>query len=449
MTKIKHIQISKFKGISELDLDLGGITLVTGKNNAGKTSVLEAVELAFDPQSVTKYGDNVGKLINSHKKEATITVDYIQDTQTSLTDYNDGPVSTSQIENRTVKIREPEPSEASKILVDAVLDVTTSESRGSYIIDRFASKRLRLNDENELGEELFEDAIREAITGFSQRQLVEWAKGNCVVLSVNGEEFPYVYLGENYDLLRNEIISVAVESIQGRIDNSQEPLFEGETELEGNDRFIQRILSDLLVPRFGKGRFVGEKPQVVEQIRFVADSIQLSPNNVNLDKENAAVRLSDIEDYVKDNRLVKNLDTLSLDQLVFSENGEKYQVPYEFMGDGFKAMIGVLWELSNHDVSHNVLLLEEAETHMHPAYINQLVYRLVELALKRDIQVIITTHNIDLIRSFFVDMNNDDVREYLTDDFTLIRMDPELPEVYDFDDAKKHSKELELDLRGL
>jgi AAA15 family ATPase/GTPase len=46
---IKNISIHNFKALQWLDnVELGGITLVGGKNNAGKSSFLEALFLYLD-----------------------------------------------------------------------------------------------------------------------------------------------------------------------------------------------------------------------------------------------------------------------------------------------------------------------------------------------------------------------------------------------------------------
>jgi AAA15 family ATPase/GTPase len=202
------------------------------------------------------------------------------------------------------------------------------------------------------------------------------------------------------------------------------------------------------VPRFGRGRFTDGKPEEIGGVRFVEDSVLLSPEDVDLDQENAAVRLSNIEEYLQENSLVDDLNTLSIEQLVFENGeGEKYQVPYKFMGDGFRAMLGVLWELSGEDRRNNILLLEEAENHMHPEYIHELSYQLGQILQQKNIQTFITTHNIDFIRSF-LEIEDKELEKFLIEQFKLLKMDPDFPEEYDYIDAKEHATNLQLDLRG-
>jgi len=46
MSKIKTIRLKRFKQLEEFDLDLGDTTVLIGSNNAGKSSVLQALHFA-------------------------------------------------------------------------------------------------------------------------------------------------------------------------------------------------------------------------------------------------------------------------------------------------------------------------------------------------------------------------------------------------------------------
>ena len=46
MAQIKKVVIKRFKRIANLELELGSSTLVIGANNAGKSSVLQAIHFA-------------------------------------------------------------------------------------------------------------------------------------------------------------------------------------------------------------------------------------------------------------------------------------------------------------------------------------------------------------------------------------------------------------------
>jgi AAA domain, putative AbiEii toxin, Type IV TA system/AAA ATPase domain len=52
---VTAVQIENFRGFGKLDLkDLGGVNLIVGKNNTGKTSLLEAITLTADPRMMER-----------------------------------------------------------------------------------------------------------------------------------------------------------------------------------------------------------------------------------------------------------------------------------------------------------------------------------------------------------------------------------------------------------
>ena len=57
MAQIRKVEIKRFKRIANLELELGSTTLVIGANNAGKSSVLQAIHFAVSlAQSAKRVG---------------------------------------------------------------------------------------------------------------------------------------------------------------------------------------------------------------------------------------------------------------------------------------------------------------------------------------------------------------------------------------------------------
>jgi putative ATP-dependent endonuclease of OLD family len=44
---VKEVRVSGFRGLDNFSIDLEPITVLTGMNNVGKTSLLKAIQLAF------------------------------------------------------------------------------------------------------------------------------------------------------------------------------------------------------------------------------------------------------------------------------------------------------------------------------------------------------------------------------------------------------------------
>jgi len=76
---IKTVRISGFRGLKNLEVELEPTTVLTGMNNAGKTSFLKALQIVFgNRQFITQddflieNGESVEKLKTSQNKKYTI-----------------------------------------------------------------------------------------------------------------------------------------------------------------------------------------------------------------------------------------------------------------------------------------------------------------------------------------------------------------------------------------
>ena len=61
---IKELNIENFKGITSLVIKPTKINIIVGKNNTGKTSLLEAMDLLFNNEDFSKYGNYLHDIIN-------------------------------------------------------------------------------------------------------------------------------------------------------------------------------------------------------------------------------------------------------------------------------------------------------------------------------------------------------------------------------------------------
>lgn len=411
MTRCTEVKIEGFKGIQSLNVEPTAINIITGRNNTGKTSFLEAIELSFDPGNISNFGGNIDTLVNIECETATI--------DTELGD------NTSSIE-----IFEPDERRAREILIDALLQ--TASKFITWAEERTVADAPELNAiENDL-QTIIEDSISPSA--------IEDIRTESAIVSVNGTEYPYLYPGGTAQVLNRNITEKIRERIAERHDGSDTTL----------QTTLRNIPAHLPVGLFGEGvQFVGDRPPVVNAVTAI-DGRDLTEPPETENGESTAVRIDDIEDILIEHEIVDDLRSFDFDYLVFTDDeGEKYSVPYEFMGDGFKAIVGILWELLDAERTGDVLLLEEPAIHMHPGYVRELVYFLVDIARERDVQLFITTHNNDFIADFFGENITDEERSYLEAEFTLVQMQSDTADVMSYREAEEHLKDLHLDLRGI
>lgn len=445
---IQTIRVNGFKGIRDLEFSPSSINIITGKNNAGKTSLLQSIKFAFNPQSIEDWGENIEYLINAKTKNATINCEYTG-RQASLSEFTKSGDKPGW-KNREVAIRPPRKNEALDFFVETILDVAETGPDSDYYIDRFLGRRFNFEDEisplqtSDL-DNLVRSSLSESTISACQDLSSEDIQESVVILIVNGEEYPFVYLDDSvYDSLREEIARMAARRAVTKLEQNQEVTnFKSREPVED----FYKLFSDLLIPRLGKGNFVNGTPRSEGDV-LIGNTEILKRDNVDLSRNQGAVRLNNIEEYVIDKKILRNLKDLSLDYLVF-EDEEEYQVPYGFMGEGFQQFITILWQIFKQDLSGSVMLFEEAENHMHPGYINKLVYALIDVAVDKEVQLFITTHNIDFIDAFFSENLADREFNFLKDNFQLLKMGRNYSEQLDYSAAKQDIKSIHTDLRGI
>ena len=82
-------------------------------------------------------------------------------------------------------------------------------------------------------------------------------------------------------------------------------------------------------------------------------------------------------------------------------------IPVAFAGDGIHALLRLLFELAA--CSGGLFLSEEPEAHQHPGAIRQSIRAI--LAAVRDVQVVLTTHSLELIDILLAEAKPDDLEK--------------------------------------
>lgn len=429
MVKINRLNLSGFKAHADFEVELSNINIITGKNNTGKTSILEAIDLLFNPGNIREFSDNVDKLINVGMEEAVISSEFSGvGGQTRLSEYSD-----EGVDSRTMKLTHPDPDDVRDYLIEVLVEqIRRIASRDNIFIvedDRYIfSPEFRSELENITEDEAIELLDNEILGAFVE---------NAVIVEIGGDQYPYLYMGDEYDdLTENLALNVSEEILQ----QSDEDDYQ-----EDRAFILSQLFRRAVIGRYGRSVFINE-PASIGYVNYVR-TLDLQEKNIQ-NFDNWAVTLSDIEDHLKEHEILESITDFDTDQLVFGTGDDKYSIPYDFMGDGFKLVVGLLWELYRKDRSKDVILLEEPENHMHPGYIREIVRFIVEISRNRNIQFIITTHNIDLINEF-LEVHDQQNLEFLEEEFELIHIEDQLPQILDFEVAESDMNELHIDLRGM
>ncbi|MEZ3144490.1 AAA family ATPase [Halobaculum sp. MBLA0143] len=425
MAHVERVSVEGFKKIEELTVEPGQFTVVTGRNNSGKTSLLEAIRLGCEPGSVDQFthsdlvhsngtpGRGVEKVFNRQRSESVVEVK-VGD-QEGLTRLRPAPVA-----------------QARAAVAQAAANLLESSAGGFEDLIRTLSDHREFEPIREEPEEGIPNLIADHIPTDSQ-----WVRHGVSVLEVDGESYPIVEdpgtvekaAGTFIHSLNAETGIDLAEKFDVRL--SDEPEGEG----------ITTIVPRGLVRRPSLPTEVSPDPRT--STNFVTHGTTIKP-----DKEEP-IKTDNVGDFLREKEIVDDLKTFTLDDLIFDpEDGEKYSVPFEQMGEGFRAIVALLWELLDDDLPE-VLFLEEPTTHMHPGYVREVVYFLIGLAMEEDIQLFVTTHSNDFLNDLFNENLRDDEVAFLEEEFKLFQMQDGAAKTLEYREAERSLTELYNDLRGL
>ncbi len=409
---INKLTIRNYRCITKVELDeLTPITIFVGRNNTGKSTLLEAIALVSTARS--GWCDSLG-----------------DDLLKPIIDRRGG----MRYADMMVKIGK-ECAELKKESEDSVETVQIAAS-----LDNLSDP---LNDKifsavNEQLETFNSDLIHEI-----ERQLAE----------LRPTDRSFEPLEEVY-----RDVQVAAQMIWGEInlcigyypsnqDKIEYALIIGEKFL-GNfmRRLRSRIFIDENIRRYGIRYPIGEIIRSSSEGK--SDTIFLLTPTIDYLKElqrrlartgdllNVIERMKEKISYFQDIREVEN------DFLVFIK-GLRRSVPLAAMGDGFRAKLAMLSAIST--VKRGVALMEEPETRLHPGYMSSVIHEIASVAKQGNLQFFASTHSLEFLELLL---------EIKADLVKIVRMyrqeSGEIDyEVLEGQEAKKDLRQFELDLRGV
>lgn len=397
--EINKIEISGFKGIKTLSITPKKVNILVGKNNTGKTSLLEAIKYVFDQNELEdpleEENTELSKLINVRSKEANIRI-------------------TTKEEVKSIQFSRITAEEVSQEFPKQIIDGIKKSF--ALIINRESNKNKkskRPNDDVDL------ENISTEISDVLNNKLVMQEVIKTSVKVTVGDKTTYVFTSVPRELRRSKVVLDHIK--RAYPDNI------------GLSAFYQIILDRSLAFLEGSSK---EHEKIVA---FISDLKNL-PDNIKKSK------INDVQNYLKRNKIVKNLERFDIDELLFKDGSE---VPYSFMGDGFKCLVGLLFQISK---SNKIILLEEPENHMHPAYIKETIKYIINFSKENNIQFFITTHSLDFLDMLLLNLPKNSYEEFLNKNLNIIRLesfyDDIVADELDFKSAKENLGSIQLDLRG-
>ena len=372
---IETILIKNFRCINSLQIRPTRINLIVGRNNTGKTSILEAIESYYriNPKPGNKIillpppfrYDEVRYLLKFKEKEATI-------------DINNRPL---------------------RLFID---DMLFEKEIGDFFKNLVKKYREKGIDNRRI--ERIEQYIK-----LQKNKYIFGEKNNLRSLFIaadviNRVPFYVFFHPSDYRLYRSLITNMLLHTSLGSTEETEEMIF--------SNKNLFDILS-----------------------AFKSES----------SRRDVKLKL-DIERIIKKYN-IENIERFLDKFVVFKGRKMKNIIPLELLGDGFLQMIGVIYYLGK---CKDIALLDEPTAFMHPGYIRKFVEYLINIVKDKNLQVFISTHNIDLLETF-LDFGEDD--SFVKDNLKIIRLTRVNGDIrareLSFKEALEESEELYTDLRGI
>jgi AAA15 family ATPase/GTPase len=338
---LKSLAIQNFKNFQKLEIDpLARVNLFTGRNNVGKTSLLEAISVL-----VTKGDFEWVYDILEEREEFSLRGDTskhrIEDADRYLNAYG------SLFYQRKIDFNK-------SILL---------ESSGSYRIEirfvYFIKKRIKELD--------------------SEKKIIEYDKKEIVSTSdiqrLNIDK-DSIFIGIELKAGENSTIYSIDWINQKDTFNKYLKLIKGEQEL--NVQFLKVNLSN---PSFFTISELWDKVALTEREDYIISALQIIEPRIE--------RVSFIQQH---------LLPIGERKAVVKLKGEKNPYPLKSMGDGINRILSIILHAVN--AENGYLLIDEFENGLHFSVQEQLWKIIFKLAEELNIQVFATTHSNDCINAF-------------------------------------------------
>jgi AAA15 family ATPase/GTPase len=449
MVQLAEINIKNFKGIQSISIEPAELNILTGKNNAGKTSLMESIAVLSDPRSLSRFGSHSTSVINQKADRSSLLGKYYK--QQSSLDQFDEDGDPSKPLSQSIQIRPADHEEVFEAAINRFTEQIPDEPKK---VSLFSLRRrdLQLNQkiididdekppEHSLAE-LLEEVLTDSLLSIPEERIINELSDDVLTVEIEGTQRYMIHMGKAYRDIAYEIAEAAAKQLLN--DNR---IVSEENKNESKYEDLHALTKSVLTGRHRSDpQFVGESFPTISGIYYI-DTIPTEPNNIDFKRN--SVRVSKIENYLQDKNIVENLVDFSFNNLVFDqETGSRYEVPFDFMGEGFKTIVGILWQLFDDSKDGDVLIIEEPEQHMHPGYIEQLTRTLIQITRDEQLQLFITTHNPDFLDSFVSKEIQNQFGKYLHDNFRLFQLTEPLHRSLSYEDAVEDINDLNLDLRG-
>ena len=437
--RIEKLILENFRLITDLNINPSAINIMVGKNNSGKSSLVEAIYFAFgDLDGVRLFQEHPSMLMNVFKAGSTKIE--IQ----------------SDIGNHSIAIEKPDIAEILPELKDQLDLVLNKFSSSEELFSHYYTGRIDQEIISYFFSKIKSDGnlpmILDAVAGTNAFiGLGESLVNRSIKLTHNSSTKlfmpPYNFFHEK------NVIGLLTDAIAD-ITNLNNKKNSDKVRLT-----IHHYLSDFF--KISMSRRDSPVDEDAKDEKYFLDKSafrrleQNTRTNINSNDNEDATETESlrIEEIIKRNKLLTDLERFSFRSIVFRNGDETHEIPFDLMGDGFFALVNLLRGLIADPVP-SIVVIEEPERDLHPGYIEQFTKYLVQISKTLGIQFFIISHSEDFINELFrLGELDTDISEFIKEELSVIRISSTknltLSSIKKYEEASFEVNDLELDLRGI
>lgn len=364
--KIHDITIHYFRGIKKLEkLACGTITTLVGKNDAGKSSLVKALDAFFNGNMDRK--DIMKGIPSDERTTITVRFEPSLDLHPLLLD-----------EEKKLSITKEFSFNASNGRLNINASYTCFDIDHETVNNCFGVKESDLNGYFEVLEETYKRS-GSGITNLSKIESLNELTSHLERTEKNHSIRDLKYIQERY---------------YPTLELPEYSLFDAESNLEvSNSEFQKQFKKLILDTIFNESRESDSDISNLELTKKFERNI----------KEDLSTEVDIIAQYMKKNvpdlekiepEIICNWNNLVKFDLELKFKGEEYAIPLSNKGSGFKRLLMVAYfeYLANKkDSDYHIFAIEEPETYLHPSLQNDLLNSIISIS--NDAQFFLTTHS--------------------------------------------------------
>jgi AAA15 family ATPase/GTPase len=420
MGHLNKIVINNYRGISYLEFKPRRINVFVGRNNCGKSSIIEAI--GFNLSCKTGFNRQYTNFWESVVLNRGYRPDFL--------------INSS--------------SEYSEIICDEYLTKIEYLPSGTFC-----------NTAGDLIYQFFYELFRKQIikSQYGETRNPIRRLGSDTGELVNRDENIRFYNNGDKDERYEDYFNIEMESNLERFQTYSKLLITGFTDLNKLHSVNTSIYPSIKSERMVSSRLLNSYFYNMTNIDLLSEPVLNTPFLSNFNLQNRLIFDQLHDRLINENRIKRAISLLQekigyfvdmrktdKDYMIFLEN-QSHPLPMSSMGDGFRGLI--LLSMLNALLDDGIILLEEPESSLHPGFLNILEDEILQKG--QDNQYFISTHSNEFIKNILESSECDDH----LDDILIVRIHKKIdtpnPE---FDilsgiQAKELIDEIGLDLRGV